>query len=83
MIYVIECLLKMGKVPRRWKRANIIPVYKNRSTEEPLNHRPVLLTSIVCKICEKSTIMGRLFRNEKILTDRQFGFERGAHFFPV
>ena len=30
-----------------------MPVYKNGNKKEPLNYRPVSLTSIVCKIYEK------------------------------
>ena len=50
---IIECSLKTEKVPQEWKRANIMPIYKNGNKEEPLDYRPVSLTSIVCKICEK------------------------------
>ena len=49
---IIECFLKSGKVPPKWKRADIMPIYKNGNKEEPLNYRPVSLTSIVCKICK-------------------------------
>ena len=52
-IHIIECSLKKGKVPQEWKRADIMPIYKNENKEEPLNYRPVSLTSKVCKICEK------------------------------
>ena len=30
-----------------------MPIYKNGNKEESFNYRPVSLTSIVCKICEK------------------------------
>ena len=30
-----------------------MPIFKNENKEEPLNYRPVSLTSIICKICEK------------------------------
>ena len=30
-----------------------MPIYKNGNKEEPLHYRPVSLTSIVCRICEK------------------------------
>ena len=28
-------------------------IYKNGNKDEPLNYRPVSLTSMVCKMCEK------------------------------
>ena len=45
----MECFLKTEKVLKEWKRADIMPVYKNGNKKEPLNHRPVSLTSIVYK----------------------------------
>ena len=49
----IICSFKEGKVPIDWKRANIVPVYKGGNKEETLNYRPVSLTSVVAKICER------------------------------
>ena len=45
--------MKQKKVPNEWKRAEIIPIYKSGNKDEPLNYRPVSLTSIICKVCEK------------------------------
>ena len=50
---IIECSIKTEKVLKEWKRADIIPIYKNGNKKEPLYYRPVSLISIVCKICEK------------------------------
>ena len=50
---IINCSIKTGKIPKEWKRADIMSIYKNENKEEPLNYRPVSLTSIVCKICVK------------------------------
>ena len=50
---IIECSIKTEKSLKNRKRADIMPIYKNENKEEPLNYRPVSLTSIVCKICEK------------------------------
>ncbi len=47
---IINCSLKTGRVPKEWKRAKIVPVYKSGKTDEPLNYRPASMTSIVCKI---------------------------------
>ncbi len=45
--------MESGKVPQQWKRSDVILIYKSGNKEEPLNHRPVSLTSIVCKLCER------------------------------
>ena len=43
---ISECSIKTRKVPKEWERADIMPIYKNENKEEPLNYRPVSLTSI-------------------------------------
>ena len=42
-----------GKIPSQWKEANVTALYKKGSKRDPLNYRPVSLTSIVCKLYEK------------------------------
>ncbi len=53
MYDIIKCSISTGKVPKEWKRAEVVPVYKSENKEELLNYRPVSLTSVVCKMCEK------------------------------
>ena len=76
---IIECSIKRGKVLKDWKRADIMPIYKNGNKEEPLNYRSVSLTSIISKICEK--VIKRQWTDylerEGIISDRQFGFRTG------
>lgn len=77
---IIQASLDRGLVPVEWKRANIIPIHKSGSTEDPLNYRPISLTSIVCKICEK-LIKKRwmtMLESKKIITPKQFGFREGS-----
>ena len=40
---VIECSLRTGKVAKEWKKADIMPIFKNGNKEEPLNYRPMSL----------------------------------------
>ena len=71
--------LAEDKVAIDWKRADIVPILKEGNKEYPLNYRPVCLTSVVAKICErliKDSWMKHLDEN-KMLTDRQFGFWGG------
>ena len=55
-----------------------MPIYKNGNEEEPLNYRPVSLTSIVCKICEKviNKQWTDYLEKEGMITDKQFGFRK-------
>ena len=75
---IINSSLKEGKVPREWKRANIVPIYKGGNKMEPLNYRPVSLTSVVSKLCE-TIIKSRWTQHleqENIITESQFGFRK-------
>ena len=44
--------LEEGIVPSERKEANITPLFKKGSRNKPDNHRPVSLTSVVCKLLE-------------------------------
>ena len=75
---IINCSLESGKVPREWKRAEIVPIYKSGRKEEPLNYRPVSLTSVICKICERiiKKHWTDFLEEHKIIGDSQFGFRK-------
>ena len=64
------------KVPADWRRANITPIYKKGNKMQPLNYRPVSLTSVVSKVMEsliKQDILLHLTTNE-LIRDAQHGF---------
>ena len=68
--------LAENKIPIEWKRADTVPILKGGNKEDPLNYRPVSLTSVVAKICER-LIRDRWMKHlkeSKMLADRQFGF---------
>ena len=44
---------KVFKTVSLWKTANVIPLYKKGAKDKEENYRPVSLTSIASKICEK------------------------------
>ena len=56
-----------------------MPIFKNGNKEEPLNYRPVPLSSIVCKTCEKviKKQWTDYLEREGIITDGLFGFKTG------
>jgi hypothetical protein len=45
----------MGCIPREWNTGNVIPVHVHKSGNkcDPLNYRPISITSAVCKALEK------------------------------
>ena len=65
-----------GRVPSKWKHANVCSVYKNGGKSNPANYRPISLTCIASKVLEHiihSHIMKHL-EQYSILTDVQHGF---------
>ena len=79
ILMIFKNTLQQGKLPKIWKCANITPLYKKGKKSNPLNYRPVSLTSIVCKILE---ILIReewidMLEEQKMLTGKQFGFRQG------
>ena len=70
--------MQEGIVPQDWKDANICPIYKKGSKSSPNNYRPVSLTSLVCRVMEKSIkdqIVKFLEENVKI-SPHQHGFRK-------
>ncbi len=76
---IIVSSLREGRVPREWKRAHIGPIYKGGNKEEPLNYRPVSITSVMSKICEviiKDEWI-RYLESTNSITNAQSGFRKG------
>ena len=44
--------LDTGVVPRLWRQANVVPIFKKREKAESSNYRPISLTSVVGKMLE-------------------------------
>ena len=76
---VFTSSIKEGRVPKEWKRANIVPIYKGGKKTDTMNYRPVSLTSIVSKICDiliKEKWV-RYLEDNKVISNRQFDFRQG------
>ncbi|EGT44568.1 hypothetical protein CAEBREN_17288 [Caenorhabditis brenneri] len=68
--------LETGSIPDLWKTATIRPIFKKGSKAEPVNYRPISLTSSVSKVIEKllrNDVIHHLTAN-KLLINEQFGF---------
>ena len=44
--------VQTGKIPDKWKVAEVRPIFKKGNKTQPGNYRPVSLTSVVCKVFE-------------------------------
>ena len=49
---IFEKSWRTGDVPEDWRKANVTPIYKKGSREDPGNYRPISLTSIPGKVME-------------------------------
>lgn len=79
MYVIFSRSLSEGIVPEAWKTSTVVPIYKKGNRYDPLNYRPISLTSICCKTMERLIcrhITGFL-EERNILSDHQFGFRSG------
>ena len=66
--------------PSKWKKANVVPVYKNKGDKCVVkNYRPVSLLSIFGKIFEKCIFdsVYTYFEDNNLFTNSQSGFRKG------
>ena len=76
---IYEVSYQTGSLPLDWRTGLIAPVFKKGAPSEPLNYRPVSLTSYFCKGMEKlicSHILKFLY-DHGLLTPHQHGFLSG------
>jgi len=66
----------LGKLPRVWLTANVVPVYKKNDASDPLNYRPISLTCVCCKLMEtiiRESVVSFL-SDQKLISGHQHGF---------
>ena len=68
--------LKCGEIPDHWKIANVILLYKKGAKDKIENYRPVYLTPIASKICEKIVRKSivNFWTDHQVFIGEQFGF---------
>ena len=79
LVRIFEISINNGTVPRDWKDAIVVPIYKSGSRSETKNYRPVSLTSVVCKQMEHliSTYLRKHWNDLNWLHNCQHGFRGG------
>ena len=68
--------MEQGRIPSIWKTAIIVPIYKKGVKSNPLNYRPISLTSVFCRIMERiihHKIQSYILENN-LISNSQHGF---------
>ena len=75
---IFNVSMSTGVVPDDWKEADITAIHKKGSRTLPSNYRPISLTSVACRIMEKSIKAKLMDHLEKhnILVEAQHGFQK-------
>ena len=76
---IFESSLREMSLPVIWKDSLVVPIYKKGKRQDPLNYRPISLTSVCCKSMERiiSGSLTEYFESSLILSEDQFGFRAG------
>jgi hypothetical protein len=76
---IFQQSLNNGCLPKIWKCANIVPVFKGSGSRFSVeNYRPISLTSNICKLLE-GIIYDKIYDHcltNKLLSDSQHGFRK-------
>ena len=72
--FLFQLSYSSGKIPTDWKLANVVPIHKKGSKSEVSNYRPISLTSLIMKLCEKVIRDELLRRCNHLIDQRQHGF---------
>ena len=72
--------LRAGILPIEWLSSQVTPIFKKGPRLDPLNYRPVSITSVPCKTLEKviASHMRTYLEENNLLSENQFGF-RSKH----
>ena len=68
--------INSGVLPSQWLNSIVIPIYNKSFRYDPLNYRPVSLTSVPCKLLEKLLVnhISEYLEDNHLLSDHQYGF---------
>ena len=76
---LLKLSFSTATVPKCWKQANVLPIFKKGDGSDFGNYRPVSLLNICSKVCEK-IVFKYLFnfcRDNNVISMHQSGFTPG------
>ena len=76
LCYLINQFTTEGKFPEDLKKACVTPLFKKGNPEDPLNYRPISVTSALSKIFEKafSSQITNFLEREQLFSASKFGY---------
>jgi hypothetical protein len=76
LAHIYSLSLISGIVPKVWRSAIVVPIFKKGPADCAENYRPVSLTSVVCRVMEKiiSLSMISFLRANNLISTEQHGF---------
>ena len=79
VVHLFNLSFKTGFIPKEYKRAKIIPIYKAGEKNRFDNYRPISLLNAFSKLMEKIVAcqMMKYLNKFKILYEHQYGFRKG------
>jgi hypothetical protein len=79
LLILFQRSLHFGVLPDLWLESVVIPLFKGKSRYDPLNYRPVSLTSVCCRSLERIIVscLVEFLESNRILSPHQFGFRQG------
>lgn len=75
---IFEVSYRSSQLPKLWKQAIVVPVFKKKNPFSVENYRPISLCCVPCKIMETiiNERMIQHFTTNKLLSNAQFGFSK-------
>lgn len=79
LVVIFQASLLTATLPRDWRIARVIPIFKKGDRLIPDNYRPISLTSTCCKLIEHiiANHILEFLERHSILTSFQHGFRKG------
>ena len=86
LVHLFNLCISQGVFPSEFKKAIVVPIYKNGSQFEFSNYRPISLLPVMSKVLEKLVYIQLLdfLLAEGLIYDNQFGFrEKHSTYMPM
>ena len=79
LTHLINVSIKCSFIPKSWKTAKMVPIFKSGDRSQPTNYRPISLLPTMSKVLERavSNQVYGYFERTKKLYNLQFGYRQG------